>query len=248
MRSPNLNVIIKAIDKISGRLARDFGEIENLQNNAFGASKFANACYTRIAESLAADLTKIHPDYNIEFSDGKKIINNPQASYTYLICPVDGLVNLSRAIPYFSVVVALEYKNPSGKQEVINSVVSNIIANELYFCEKGSGAFLNNRRIRVSARQNGDGCIYCLANKNLFKKVDLNTNASFQLMNCNSLDLVYLASGKVDLLVTDVLDQQILRLTSLFLREAGGSINQKDDLVFLSNGRASLAYSGEFSN
>jgi len=234
--SPNLAIIIKALDKISGRLARDFGEIENLQNNHFSATKFANSCYKKIKENLVEDLMKIHPDYNIEFTHGEKIAANEKAEYNYVINPIDGMVNLSRSIPAFTTVIALEYK-----KEIIATAISNVAGNELYWCEKGSGAFMNNRRIRVSNRAESDNVLATICRKDLLNDTKISKNKfDFRLSNCFSLDIGYLASGRVDLCLFDESDEQILKPILLLLKEAGGSVSSKNGLIIASNGKVKI--------
>lgn len=238
--SPNLAIIIKAIDKISGRLARDFGEIENLQNNHFSATKFANSCYKKIRESLAEDLMKIHPDYNIEFTDGETLTMNSKAEYNYIICPIDGLVNLSRSIPAFTTLIALEHIN-GGKKEIIAAAMSNVANNELYWCEKGSGSFMNTRRIRVSNRASTDNIFCAISEKELLNNTLINKNKfDFRLSNCLSLDIGYLASGRIDLCLISHSSEKILRPISLLLKEAGGIINSKDNITIASNSKVTI--------
>lgn len=232
--SPNLSIIIKALDKISGRLARDFGEIENLQNNYATAVKFANACYQRIKDGLIQDLTKIHPEYNIEFLDGERIINNPAAEYNYIISPVDGLINLSRSIPYFSTMIALEHI-ANGKKEVVAVALSNVASNELYFSEKGSGAFLNNRRVRVS--ENKSGSLICAVSESGLAKDKFIS----RLNNCFSLDIAYLAAGKIDLAIFNIKHKKQLRALFLLAKESGASVSERDDTIIVSNGKISLS-------
>ena len=107
--SANLNVILKAIDKASRAMPRDFIELENLQSNPESSTKFAKACYSKVKRLLAQDLSEYRPDYNIYFADGDQVINNEQASYSYKIYPIDGLGNFSRADTHFTVAIALEY-------------------------------------------------------------------------------------------------------------------------------------------
>lgn len=224
--SPNLSVIVKALDKISGRLARDYGEIENLQNNYASAVKFANACYNRIKEDLTADLGKIHPDYNVEFLDGGKVTNNPQAEYSYVISPVDGLINLSRAIPYFTTMVALKHK-----QEIVAVALSNVAANELFFAEKGGGAYFSNRRVRVSENKNGN-LIAAISDVALANGKYIN-----RLNNCLSLDLAYLAAGKIDLAIIDVKNKEAVKALLLLVKEAGGVVKEDGNRIIISNGK-----------
>ena len=240
--SPNINIIIKAIDNITDRLARDFGEIENLQNNPRSVIKFTNSCYKRIKENLANDLSKFHKDYNIEFADGDKVINNEEAKYSYIIQPIDGLFNLSRAIPYFSTAIALEYNNGS-KKEIIAIVVMSVANNELYFAEKGSGAFLNNRRIRVSKRDLTHDILCLVSNKELLNhSLTKNTKFNFRLNNVPTLDIAYLASGRADLyLLGNKQPNKIIQAMILMLKEAGGDISEKEDMIILNNSEIKLS-------
>ncbi len=244
LHSPNLNVIIKSLEKISVRLARDFVELENLQSNNFSAAKFANSCYKRIEETLVDELKKVRGDYNFEMADGRKIIHNPNSEYQYIVCPVDGLLNLSRSIQSFSSFVALEHIAPNGTREVISTTILNVAANEIYPCEKGSGAFLNNRKIRVSKRELKDGILCSLSHPNLINHQileNLKTNkAIFQTNNCFSLDIAYFAAGKIDLCIFEEADKNFLKAFLLLAKEAGGEVIEKDGLVLVSNGKIKI--------
>ncbi len=118
--SANLNVIMKAIEKATAHMPRDFIELENLQSNPFSANKFANSCYARVKQILSDDLSKLRPEYNLIFSDGQNIIRNKDAEYTYIIHPIDGFTNLTRANPDFTVAVALEHLGANGQRESIS--------------------------------------------------------------------------------------------------------------------------------
>ena len=244
LHSPNLNVIIKSLEKISIRLARDFSELENLQSNNFSAIKFANSCYKRIEENLIEELKKVRPEYNVELVDGRKIVNNPSSEYQYVICPIDGLFNLSRAMQSFSSFVALEHFAKDGKKAVISTTILNVISNEIYICEKSSGAFANNRKIYVSKRELKDGILCSLSNHNLINHPILqklqNSKATFQTSNCSSLDIAYLASGKIDLCVFEAADQKFLKSILLLASEAGGEVIEKDELIIVSNGKVKI--------
>ncbi len=228
LHSPNLNVIIKSLEKISARLARDFVELENLQSNNFSAAKFANSCYKRIEETLVDELKKVRAEYNFEMADGRKIVHNPKSEYQYIVCPVDGLLNLSRSIQSFSSFVALEHISQNGGTEVINTSILNVAANETYSCEKGSGAFLNNRKIRVSKRELKDGILCSLSNHNLinhpFVQNLKDNKATFQTTNCWSLDIASFAAGKIDLCIFEEGDKNFLKAVLLLAKEAGGNV------------------------
>lgn len=240
LHSPNLNVIIKSLEKVSARLARDFVELENLQSNNFSAIKFANSCYKRVEETLIDELKKVRGEYNFELMDGRKIINNPASEYQYIICPVDGLFNLSRSIPYFSSFVALAHIK-DGKKEIISTTVLNVTSNEIYLCEKGSSTFLNNRKVRVSKRELKDGVLCSLSNHNLINhqivKNLQNNKAIFKTSNCPSLDIAYLAAGKIDMCIFEKGDENFLNAFLLLAKEAGATLMEKDGLVLVSNGK-----------
>ena len=239
--SPNLNVVIKSLEKISPRLARDFVELENLQSNNFSAVKFANSCYKRVEETLVEELKKVRPEYNFELLDGRKIIHNPNSEYQFIICPVDGLFNLSRSIAGFSCFVALEHLAKDGSKEVISTTILNVVGNEFYICEKGSGAFLNNRKIRVSKRELKDGILCTLVNHSLISHPIVqnlqNQKVTFQTSNCPSLDIAYLAAGKIDLCIFEVGDKDFLKSVLILVKEAGGEVIEKDGLLLVGNGK-----------
>ena len=244
LHSPNLNVIIKSLEKISVRLARDFSELENLQSNNFSAIKFANSCYKRIEESLIDELKKVRNEYNIEFVDGKKIINNPSCEYQYIICPIDGLLNLSRSIQSFSSFIALEHTAKDGKKEIISSTILNVAGNEIYVCEKGSGAFVNNRKIYVAKRESKENILCSLSSSNLIghqivQKLQKN-KVVFQISNCPSIDIAYFASGKIDLCVFEMADQKFLQAVLLLAKEAGGEVLEQDELIIVGNGKIKI--------
>ncbi len=166
IKSPNLNVIIKALDKISHKIARDFGEIENMQNNNFTAAKFANSCYLAVKKQLIRELGAINPQYNIRFLDGEEIINDKNSRFCYLIAPIDGLLNLSRSIPSFTSVIALE-ETKDNKKEITCCAINNIINGETYAASKNNGAFLNNIRIKCSNHKPLNNILCSITNKKL---------------------------------------------------------------------------------
>ncbi len=237
IRSPSLNIIIKALDKVSSKIARDFGEIENLQSNSFAALKFANSCYKAVKERLVKDLTAINPNYNIRFLDGETIINDKDSKFCYVIVPIDGLFNFSRGITNFSNVIALE-EGSADKKEITAIAISNVAHNEVYIASKGNGAFLNNRRIRISSHKPIGNILCGLTNQKLFSKNLVNDkNIKLQLSNCPSLDVAYHGSGKLDLVLFDKNDQEILKITSILIKEAGGSITQNGDILLVGNNK-----------
>ena len=244
LHSPNLNVVIRSLEKISIRLARDFVELENLQNNNFTAIKFANSCYKRIEETIINELSKVRPDYNVQLTDGRQIIYNPNSKYQYNICPIDGLLTLSRSLGSFTSFVALEYLSPDNSKEVISTTILNVLANEFYICEKGSGAFLNNRKSRSAKRDLKDNIICSLSNSQLVNhpliKTLENKPVIFQTSNCSSLEIAHFSCGKIDMCVFEASDQQFLKSLLLLAKESGGEILEKEGLIIVSSGKIIL--------
>ncbi len=237
--SANLNIIIKSIEKATTRLSRDFSELEILQTNPHSATKFANACYSRIKEIIIEDLTKLRPDYNIVFADGEKIIRSANAEYSFTIFALDGMSSLSRGIPDFTVAIALEHIAPDGAKESISVAINKVVGSELYYCEKGFGAFLNNRRLRVSKRGISDVPLISLDDHSYFTKevkeaLKLKT---FALRNygCRTLELAYLASSRFDLAFFKNWNYQYLKPYMLLVKEAGGKVVENDKFILASN-------------
>ena len=225
--SANLNVIIKAIEKAASKVSRDFIELENLQSNVFSANKFASACYNRVKEILIEDLSKIRPDYSIFFADGQKIINQNK-EYSYVIFPIDGIDNLLRSNPDFTIAVALQYHGENNHKETIALAINKMVGGELYYCEKGFGAYLNSRRIRVSKRGNNDFPLIATNDSNLAKKFAMRAYGS------KTMEIAYLASSKLDLVILDCDD--LANSFSLLVKEAGGKIIVQDKQILFSNG------------
>lgn len=230
--SANLNIIVKAVQKASANVSRDFIELENLQSNPTSAAKFTAACYNRVKQILADDLGKLRPDYNLIFADGEKIIRNQNAEYSYVVFPIDGVDNLLRASPDFTVAVALQHHAQNGEKESIAAAVSKIFGNEIFYCEKGFGAYLHNRRMRVSKRQANDFLLgVCDDEKALAEKL---SGKKFVTRNfgCRTQEIAYLAAARLDFLMLKKENFDLLKPFLLFIREAGGKISEQEGSIF----------------
>lgn len=236
--SANLNIIIKAIEKATARTIRDFSELEILQTNPLSANKFANACYKQIKTILIDDLTKFRPDYNIIFADGEKIIRTENAEYFFTIFPIDGMNSLSRGIPDFTVAIALSHTTKDGKSEPISVALNKIVGNELYYCEKGFGAYLNNRRIRVSKRNIVDVPLIAIDD---YSHLTTQIKESLKLKNfavrnygCRTLETAYLAAGRFELAFFRN-SNEYLKPFLLLIKEAGGNVIENETSIIATN-------------
>lgn len=221
--SANLNVILKAIEKASMHMPRDFTELEHLQSNPATAEKFAAACYRKVKKILIDDLSKLRPDYNLIFADGEKVIHKENAEYSYVIYPIDGFANLMRSNPDFTVAIALEHNNKNGEKEAISVAISKIFGGELYYCEKGFGAYLNNRRIRVSKRISGE-----ILSVNEIEK-------GSHAYGSRTIALAYLAAARIEKVVFSKENYEFLKPFLLLIKEAGGRVAEDEKSVLISN-------------
>ncbi len=236
--SSNLNIILKAIEKAVNRMSRDFVELENLQNNPASALKFATSCFGKIAEIIIDDLQKFRGDFDITMIDSinNKRINyhkNSQISeYSYLILPIDGFYNLIRANPNFTIAVALQHRTKENQEpETIALAINHLVGNDVYYCEKGFGAFANNRRIRVS-KKNGEGLAVSSSTPDLFDDFVKNSqikNPHFYGINCPTLEIGYLSSAKFDIGLFNENNYFIAKNFALLAKEAGGKIIVTDN-------------------
>lgn len=242
--SANLNIILKSIEKAAARISRDFMELENLQNNQASAAKFTNACYNKVKQVLAEDLSKSRPEYNFIFADGEKYIAKKDAEYSYTILPIDGLINLSRSDPHFTVAVALEHIDADGVRESISVAINNVGGNEIYYCEKGFGAYANNRRLRVSKRSVSDSFIIAAEDFDLIKKDEDIQNKVKNLLTrnygCKSLEVAYLAAARLDAVLCSNVNYELLKPFMLLAKEAGGKIMEGEKFILASNGLIDL--------
>lgn len=230
--SANLNIIIKALEKVSNHISRDFVELENLQANPVSANKFANSTYNRVKQILTDEFVKFRSDYNIFFSDNTKIIQQENAQYSFVINALDGLENFARSNPDFAVSVALQFhgENQSTQPaQTIAMAIFKIIGSELYYCEKGFGAFLNNRRIRVSKRSSANQ----LTITNDFKIVDQQNN--FYNFGCFAMAVAYFSSARVEKVIYKINNANLSSAFLLIAKEAGGSVEITQDKIILSN-------------
>jgi myo-inositol-1(or 4)-monophosphatase len=229
--SANLNIIIKAIEKASNHISRDFVELENLQSNPASASKFTSASYNRVKQILIEDFAKFRPEFNIVFSDGQKISNQENSEYSLIIHVVDGIENLLRASTDFTVSIALIYHNVNGQSEAISVAISKIIGGELYYSEKGFGAYLNNRRIRVSKRINKAEMLTVCDDLKLAETLKIMPRN----LGCKTLEIANLSSAKIEQIIYKKTNFEFFQPFFLLLKEAGGKVVEDEEKYVLSN-------------
>ena len=213
--SPNLNIMIKACEKASKVLIRDFGEVENLQVSKKGPKDFVTNADKKAEKILINELSK--KKFSIISEEAGKIIQENKNSF-WIIDPIDGTTNFLHGIPHFCISLALISSN-----EIISGVIFDPIKNEIFYAEKNTGAFFNNQRIRVSKKNNLDECLFG-SNLEGVKNIDLNLRIS----GSAALDLAYVASGRLDGFYQKKLNIWDIAAGILIITEAGGKLNSID--------------------
>ena len=215
--SPNLNIMIKACEKASKILIRDFGEIEKLQVSKKGPSDFVTNSDLKTEKTIINELKKAKPNYSI-ISEENGIEDNKDKKNTWIIDPIDGTVNFLHGIPHFAISIALKSNN-----EIISGLIFDPIKNEMFYAEKNNGAFFNNHRIRVSKKNQINECLFVTGGK-LEKELTL----TYRKSGCAALDLAYVASGRYDGYFQHNLNLWDIAAGILLVKEAGGVINKID--------------------
>jgi len=227
-----LNVMIKAAYRSGRSLKRDLGEVENLQVSVKGPRNFVTAADRRAEEILREDLAKARPDYGFLGEEGGARAGTDQTQ-RWIVDPLDGTTNFLHGIPHFAVSIALE------RNGVIAAAVTYNPANDdLFVAERGKGAFLNDRRIRVAARQRlADAVVACglphygrgdlaLARREIAAAQQ--HFAGLRRFGAATLDLAWIAAGRLDAYWERDLSPWDLAAGMLLVREAGGFVSDLD--------------------
>ena len=225
--SPNLNIMIKAAEKASKILIRDFGEIENLQVSPNSLEQFVSKSEKQITTSLINDLTKSRPEWGIKFNNDTDYVKD---KYYWIVDSLNGRFNFLHGLPHFAISVAVELN-----KEILSTVIFDPLRDEFYFAEKGKGSFQHDRRIRVSKRNKLKSCVFSIFDENTLngKKSNLNYLEKINLLSHESssctrsfgssaLSFAWLASGKIDCLFVNKLNKNQIACGELLIKEAGG--------------------------
>ena len=213
--SANLNLMIKACEKASKILIRDFGELEKLQVSKKGPSDFVTNSDLKTEKIIIEELSKARPDYSI-ISEETGIKVNKDKKNTWIIDPIDGTVNFLHGIPHFSTSIALKNGN-----EIISGLIFDPIKNEMFYAEKNNGAYLNNKRIRVSKKINIEECLFATSGKN-----EIQIDFSYRKSGSAALDMAYVACGRYDGYFQKNLHLWDIAAGIIIVKEAGGIINE----------------------
>src|SRR5262245_3473731 len=247
-RSALLNVMTKAVDKAARALKRDFGEVEQLQVSQKGPSDFVSNADLKSERILREELSKARPGFGF-LAEESGASAGSDAEHRWVIDPLDGTTNFLHGLPHFAISVGLE---KSG--EIIAGVIYDPIKNEMFVAEKGGGAVLNDRRMRVSARKSlGDSLVATgipfrgHGDAAAFTKqleFAMRETAGVRRFGAAALDLAYVAAGRYEAFWEEGLSPWDVAAGILLVREAGGYVSDLKGGQTMLHGRSILATNG----
>lgn len=228
-RSALLNIMVQAAQKAGRSLVRDFGEVENLQVSRKGPADFVSNADRKAEQIVHDELRKARPTYAFLMEEAGEI-RGTDGQHRFIVDPLDGTTNFLHGIPLFCVAIALERAG-----EIVASVVYNPIMDELFSAEKGSGAWLNDRRrVRVAGRRHLADCVIGTGINARGTEGDalqlrqmsqiLPATAGIRRSGSASIDLAWLAAGRYDGFWEAQLQPWDIAPGWLLLREAGGTM------------------------
>ena len=223
-----MNVMVQAARKAARGLTRDFGEVEQLQVSVKGPANFVSAADERAERTLFQELSKSRPGYGFLMEESGEI-EGADKTHRWIVDPLDGTTNFLHGIPLFCISVALEREG-----QIVAGVVLNPITDELYTAERGKGAFLNDRRLRVAARKTLADAVVSTGiphrgrpgHPRFLREVEamLPEVAGIRRTGSAALDLAWTAAGRFDAYWEHAIQPWDMAAGILLVREAGGFV------------------------
>ena len=212
--SANLNIMIKAAEKASKSVIRDFGEVEKLQVSKKGPNDFVTKTDKHVEKVLIEELSKTKKNFSF-ITEETGNIKNKDKENIWIIDPIDGTTNFLHGIPHFAICIAHK-----SKGEILSGLIFDPIKDEMFFAEKDKGAFLNNQRLRVSKKNSLENCLFS-SNHEGVKFSNLNMRYG----GCAALDLAYVAAGRLDGFFHNKINLWDVAAGEILVKEAGGIVN-----------------------
>jgi myo-inositol-1(or 4)-monophosphatase len=227
--SPALNVMVAAARKAARALIRDFGELENLQISKKGPADFVSTADRRTERMLIEELRKARPGYGFLVEE-HGLIEGPDKTHRFIIDPIDGTTNFLHGLPQFAISIALEREG-----QLASALVFNPVTDEMFVAERGHGAYLNDKRLRVAARKHLSESLIASGAPFMGKeghdqflaelRAVLDATAGMRRFGAASLDLAWVAAGKFDAFWERNLQTWDVAAGILLVREAGGMVS-----------------------
>jgi myo-inositol-1(or 4)-monophosphatase len=226
-RSPVMTMMIRAAEKAGKAVVRDFGEVEHLQASLKGPRDFVTKADEKAEKIIREELLHARPKFGF-MMEGRDEVIGEDTSHRFIIDPIHGTTNFMHGIPYFAVSIALE-----ESREVIAGVVYNPITDELFWAERNAGAYLHDRRLRVSSRTALNESLVAAppfvpsahkfgAWSDLVEKLAMVT--TIRTYGAAALNLAHVAAGRLDGYVEEGLQHWDIAAGAIILQEAGGRI------------------------
>jgi myo-inositol-1(or 4)-monophosphatase len=230
-----ITVMQKAARKAAPRIRRDFGEVEQLQVSRKGPADFVSMADKRAEETVMEELRYARPDWGFYMEEGGTIEGAP-GKPRWVLDPIDGTSNFLHGIPHFAVSIAVQEAKPGGQGwgEVTQGLVYQPLSDESFWAEKGRGAWLNERRLRVSSRRNLDDALVATGvpykghgQLERFQRILEAVSpevAGIRRFGSAALDLAWVAAGRYDGFWEEDLQFWDVAAGILLVREAGGFV------------------------
>ena len=213
--SPNLNIMIKASEKASKILIRDFGEVEKLQVSLKGPNNFVTNADRKVEEIIIKELEKSKKNFSI-LTEESGFIEKQDKDNFWIIDPIDGTTNFLNGVPHFCISIALLIN-----KQIVAGVIYDPIKDEIFYAEKDGGAYLNNKSIRVSKKNIISECLYgANFRKNLPEDLIVRNTGSA------ALDLAYVSSGRFDGCLERNVNLWDIAAGTVLIKEAGGIVDK----------------------
>ena len=207
--------MIRASEKASKILIRDFGEIEKLQVSKKGPADFVTNADLKAEKIILEELKNARPNYSI-ISEESGFEKNKDKNNTWIIDPIDGTINFLHGVPHFAISIALKSGN-----EIISGLIFDPVKDEMFYAEKEKGAFFNNQRIRVSKKNDIKTCLFATGGE-----IKKDINLLYRKTGCAALDMAYVAAGRFDGFFQYNLNLWDIAAGIILIKEAGGLINE----------------------
>jgi myo-inositol-1(or 4)-monophosphatase len=249
-----ITVMTRAARKAAPRLRRDFGEVEQLQVSKKGPADFVSMADKRAEQTIIEELRNARPDWGVLCEESGEIEGNPNKP-RWIVDPLDGTTNFLHGVPHFAISIAVEDKTPAGKTEITHGLIYQPLTDESFWAEKGRGAWLHDRRLRVSARRNLDEALIgtgvphfgrgnVAAWSRIFGAIAPEV-AGIRRLGSAALDFAWVAAGRFDGFWEDDLDIWDTAAGLLLVKEAGGFVSDYRGQDRMFERREYLAASGE---
>jgi len=228
-RSPLINVMVAAVTKASRNLRRDFGEVEQLQVSKKGPADFVTMADKKAEEILFEELRRVRPDFGFLMEEAGEV-KGKRDDIRFIIDPLDGTTNFLHGIPHFAITVAVEERGT-----ITHGVTYAPLTDELFWAERGQGAYINDSRLRVSGREKMESAVLATGIPFLGKEGHdifmaemaefMPSVAGIRRFGSASLDLAYVAAGRFDGFWETGLQPWDMAAGLLLVREAGGFVS-----------------------